>query len=100
MMIDAHKKMTFFYMKDLITLVKHYIDTNPTALRNQSYCAYCRDYTLREITDMINELDDYKVPVYMTEEIAEDYTSNFNAGYRLPYIGFKKGLREVYNKLK
>jgi nucleoside-diphosphate-sugar epimerase len=100
MMIDAHKKMTFFYMKDLITLVKHYIDTNPTALRTQSYCAYCRDYTLREITDMINELNDYKVPVYMTEEIAEDYTSNFNAGYRLPYIGFKKGLREVYNKLK
>lgn len=99
MMIDAHKKMTFFYMKDLITLVKHYIDTRPTALITESYCSYCRQYTLREITDMINELDDYKVPVYMTEEFAEDYTSKYNAGYGLPYVGFKKGLQEVYNKL-
>lgn len=100
MMINAHKKMTFFYMKDLITLVKHYIDTSPTALRTESYCAYCNDYTLREITEMINELSDYKVLIYMTEDFAKDYTSNYNAGYGLPYIGFKKGLQEVYNKLK
>ena len=100
MMIDAHKKMTFFYMKDLITLVKHHIDTRDTALTTQSHCSYTNDYTLREITDMINELDDYRVPVYMTEEFAEDYTSKYNAGYGLPYVGFKKGLQEVYNKLK
>ncbi|CAB4125461.1 WcaG Nucleoside-diphosphate-sugar epimerases [uncultured Caudovirales phage] len=100
MMIDAHKKMTFFYMKDLITLVKHYIDSIPTTLRIEGYCAYCSDYTLREITDMINELGDYKVLVYMTEEFANDYTSNYSAGYGLRYIGFKKGLQEVYNKLK
>lgn len=100
MMIDAHKKMTFFYMKDLITLVKYHIDTRDTALIAENSCAYCIDYTLREIADMINELDDYKVPIYMTEGFAEDYISKFNAGYGLPYVGFKKGLREVYNKLK
>ena len=100
MVIDVHKKMTFFYMKDLITLVKHHIDTGSTALRTESDCSYITEYTLKEITDMINKLDDYKVPVYMTEEFAEDYTSNFNAGYGLPYIGFKKGLQEVYTKLK
>lgn len=100
MIIDAHKKMTFFYMKDLITLVKHYIDIKTTALTTESYCSYCSDYTLREITDMINELGDYKVLVYMTEEFAENYTSNFNVGYGLSYVGFKKGLQETYNKLK
>lgn len=100
MMIDAHRKMTFFYMKDLITLVRHYIDSRDTALRTESYCSYYLDYTLRDITDMINELGDYKVPVYMTEEFAEDYVSSFNAGYGLSYVGFKKGLQEVYNKLK
>lgn len=100
MVVDAHKKMAFFYMKDLITLVKYYIDTRPTALTTESHCSYCSDYTLREITDMINQLDDYRVPVYMTEKFAEDYTSNYNAGYGLPYIGFKKGLQETYNKLK
>jgi len=100
MMIDAHKKMTFFYMKDLITLVKYHIDTRDTALITENSCAYCIDYTLREIADMINELDDYKVPIYMTEGFAEDYVSKFNAGYGLPYVGFKKGLQEVYNKLK
>lgn len=100
MMVDAHKKMTFFYMKDLITLVKHHIDTRPTALTTESHCSYITEYTLREITNMINELDDYKVPVYMTEEVAEDYVCKYNAGYGLPYVGFKKGLQETYNKLK
>ena len=100
MVIDVHKRMTFFYMKDLITLVKHYVDSRTTALTTESYCSYITEYTLKEITDMINKLDDYKVPIYMTEEFAEDYTSNFNAGYGLPYVGFKKGLQEVYNKLK
>lgn len=100
MMIDAHMKMTFFYMKDLVTLVKHHIQSRGTALRTESYCSYCNQYTLREIIDMINELDDYKVPVYMTQEFAEDYVSNHNAGYGLPYVGFKKGLQEVYIKLK
>ena len=100
MMISAHKKMTFFYMKDLITLVKHYIDSRTTALTTESYCSYLTQHSLKEIADMINKLDDYKVPIYMTEEVAEDYTSNFNAGYGLPYIGFKKGLQEVYNKLR
>lgn len=100
MVIDVHKKMTFFYMKDLITLVKYHIDTRSTALQTESYCSYATEYTLREITDMINELDNYKVPIYMTEEFAEDYVSKYNAGYELPYIGFKKGLQEVYTKLK
>lgn len=100
MMIDCHKKMTFFYMKDLAMLVKHHIDTEPTALMTESHCSYINEYTLMEIAQMINQLDDHKVPIYATDEFAENYTSNCNAGYGLPYIGFKKGLQEVYNKLK
>tara|TARA_R110000824_G_scaffold15193_6_gene64072 strand:+ start:22200 stop:22970 length:771 start_codon:yes stop_codon:yes gene_type:complete len=100
MIINASKRMTFFYMKDLITLVKHYIDTRATALRKESHCAYTTDYSLKEIADMINELDDYKVQIYKTEEVAEDYISNYNAGYGLTYTGFKKGLYETYNKLR
>ena len=100
MIIDVHKKMTFFYMKDLITLVKHHIDSRPIVLRTESYCSYGKNYTLRQITDMINELSEYKVLTHMTEEFAENYTSDCTTGYVLPYIGFKKGLQEVYNKLK
>ena len=99
MMIDTHKKMTFFYMKDLILLVKHHIDSRPATLMAESSCAYCSNYSLKEIANTINELGDYRVPIYMTEEVAEDYISKFNAGYGLPYIGFKKGIYEVYNKL-
>jgi nucleoside-diphosphate-sugar epimerase len=100
MIIDVHKKMTFFYMKDLVTLVRHHIDNKPTALRTECYCSYTSDYSLKEITDLINELDDHKVPIYSTEEVAGDYTSSFNAGYGIPYIGLKKGLYETYIKLK
>ena len=98
--IDVHKKMTFFYMKDLVKLVEHIIDNPSSALLKQVHCSYINDYTLREIAEMINQLGDYRVPIYMTDDFAEDYTSQNNAQYGLDYIGLKQGIVEVYNKLR
>jgi nucleoside-diphosphate-sugar epimerase len=98
--IDVHKKMTFFYMKDLVKLVQHTIEQPSSALLKQVHCSYLKDYTLREIADMINQLDDHKVSIYMTDNFAEDYTSQYNAQYGLDYVGLKQGLKEVYSKLK
>jgi hypothetical protein len=49
---------------------------------------------------MINQLSDYRVLVYMTDEFGQDYTTPFNAEYGLKYIGLEQGILEVYNKLK
>jgi nucleoside-diphosphate-sugar epimerase len=100
MHIDVHKKMSFFYMKDLIKLVEYTINNPSSKLLKEVHCSYIKDYTLREIADMINQLSDYRVLVYMTDEFGQDYTTPFNAEYGLKYIGLEQGILEVYNKLK
>jgi hypothetical protein len=99
-MLIQDKKMTFFYMKDLIMLVKHYIDIDNTKLIKECDCAYVTEYSLFEIANMINELGNYKVPIYMDTQSQQDYTSKYNAPYGLDYIGLKQGIKNVYNKLK
>ena len=99
-MLIQDKKMTFFYMKDLIMLVKYYIDIDTTKLIKECDCAYVTEYSLLEIANIINELSDYKVPIYMDTQSQQDYTSKYNAPYGLDYIGLKQGIKNVYNKLK
>jgi nucleoside-diphosphate-sugar epimerase len=98
--IHHDKKMTFFYMKDLVTLVNHYIKSDPKALRSVCWCSYVGDCSLVEIADYINELGDHKVNILVGREPApHDYISDYNAGYGLPYIGLKKGIQEVYDNI-
>lgn len=98
--IDVHKKMDFFYMEDLIKLTKYTVDNPSNKLLKEVHCAYPVTYTLREIADMINELGEYRVPIYMTDEFGLDYISPFNAEYGLEYIGLKQGIKKTYNKIK
>lgn len=99
MSIDVHKKMSFFYMKDLVKVIRYVIDNPPTKLLKQVHCSYVRDYTLREIADMINELGDYKVPIHMTEKFGEDYTAPSRIQYSIKFLGLKQGIANVYKKL-
>lgn len=98
-MMVQDKKMTFFYMKDLIMLVKHYIDTDTTKLIKECDCAYVAEYSLLEIANIINELGDYKVPIYINSEPQQDYLSTYNAPYGLNYIGLKQGIKTVYDNI-
>lgn len=100
MIIDEHKKMSFFYMKDLIKLVKHTVDTPSTELLKEVHCSYITQYTLREIADMINKLGNYNVLIHMSDQFGEDYISPFSVEYKLDYVGLEQGIVEVYNKLK
>jgi GDP-L-fucose synthase len=99
-MMIQNKKMSFFYMKDLITLVDHYINTDDSKLLKVSNCSYINEYTMLQIADMINSLADYTVPIYMDLTEVSDYVSNLNAPYNLDYVGLKQGITHVYNKLK
>lgn len=99
-MMVQNKKMSFFYMKDLIMLVKHYIESKSSELLKEANCAYILEPTLLDIANIINELNDYKVPIYINTELTTDYISKLNAPYGLDYIGLKQGIKEVYNKLK
>lgn len=102
MIIHRNKKMTFFYMDDLIKLVNHIIMTDRGKLIHLNCASYIKNYSLFEITEIINKLDNYKVNVYFgNKDMTDvDYVSNFNAGYLLNYIGLEQGIKNTYNKLK
>jgi GDP-L-fucose synthase len=98
-MLIQNKKMSFFYMKDLITLVDYYIKHDSSKLLSTSICAYRNSVSLLDIANMINELSDYKVPIHIDTVDVLNYESNLNASYNLPYIGLVNGIQETYNKL-
>ncbi len=98
-MLIQDKRMSFFYMQDLITLVDYHIQTSPSSLLKESSCAYIDSTTLLDIANIINELDDYKVPIYVDTQIGNDYESKYNAPYSLNYIGLRQGIRETYDNI-
>jgi nucleoside-diphosphate-sugar epimerase len=98
-MLIQNKKMTFFYMKDLIILIKYYIQTADSKLLKEANCSYINSVSLHDIANMINELSDYKVPIYMDTATVTDYESKLNAPYGLPIIGLANGIQETYTKL-
>ena len=100
MQIHMQKKMDFFYMKDLISLLTYIIKTPSKKLQKQAYCSYLEKYSLMEIADMINNLDEYKVDINIANEQGVDYICNSVTNYGLQYIGLQKGIQEVYLKLK
>jgi GDP-L-fucose synthase len=100
MIIHNDKKMTFFYMKDLVKLVEYIILENPDKLIKTHFASYVNEASLRDLAEYINTLGDYKVPILIGTEPGEDYESKYNAPYGLDYIGLKKGILETYNKLK
>jgi nucleoside-diphosphate-sugar epimerase len=99
-MLVQNKKMSFFYMKDLVTLVNYHIQSSPSSLLKESNCAYLNSTSLLDIANIINKLGDYEVPIYIDTALSEDYESRFNAPYGLKYIGLTQGIIETYNKLK
>lgn len=98
-MLVQDKRMSFFYMRDLIMLIDHHIQAPPNTLLKESNCAYVESTSLLDIANLINELDDYKVQIYIDTQTGVDYESNFNAPYKLNYIGLKKGIRETYDNI-
>jgi len=95
--IHQDKLMDFFYMKDLVSLVNYYIQSeNPP---KEIDCSYQQSYSLFNIANMINGLDTYKTQItFNNGGMGEKYCGNSNT--LLNYIGLEEGIKEVYNKLK
>lgn len=98
-MLIQDKRMSFFYMRDLIMLVDYHIQTPPSSLLKESNCAYTNSTSLLDIANLINELDNYKVPIYVDTQMGNDYESKYNAPYGLNYIGLRQGIRETYDNI-
>jgi GDP-L-fucose synthase len=96
--IHHNRKMDFFYMEDLITLVRFYILNND--LPKEIDCSYEYSLNMFNILDIINSLDSYEVNIHFKYNVfVNDYKGNFT-DLGLNYIGLEQGIINTYNKLK
>lgn len=97
MIIHQDKNMDFFYMKDLVEVVEHYVNTE--TLPKEFNCTYMETNSLSQIVNKINNLSDRKVGV----EIKSIYNSKDYVGWVTPldvnFFGLDLGIQNVYNKL-
>jgi GDP-L-fucose synthase len=96
--IHQNKIMDFFYMEDLVTLVKHYI-SEPHPPKNVD-CSYDYNHSLYDIAHIINNLSDYKVDIELTGGVLghDKYAGEYNPIIK-NYIGLEKGIDKTYEKL-
>jgi nucleoside-diphosphate-sugar epimerase len=101
MVIHQDKKMDFFYMKDLISLVEWLINQREEEFPIQEInCSYLEKNTLTQIAKMINSLSDYKVNIKIENEGQGDDYCDTHPIMPFNLIGLEQGIKETYNKLK
>jgi GDP-L-fucose synthase len=99
--IHQDKLMDFFYIDDLIELVKFYLPKS--YIPEEINAVYKQKYTLSEIADIINKLSDYKVDISIEQDhFAKHYIGKSTRLDILPikWKGLDQGIREIYNTLK
>ena len=99
--IHQEKAFDFFYIGDLINIIKYYIDNPKYYLDTDMDLVYQQKYKLTDIGNIINNLSAYKVTVE-----AEDYReassylgSNLGITLDIELIGLEEGIKRVYNAL-
>jgi len=96
--IEVHqdKLMDFFYMKDLIRLVEHFIYENN--LPKNIDCSYGNNNSLSDIAHMINNLSDHKVKINIGKDKGIDYIGDWNP-LNIKWKGLEYGIDKTYEKL-
>lgn len=100
--IHQNRYWDFFYIKDLVNIIKYYIDNPKQGLDNEMDLVYSDLLSLNNIAELINNLDTHQVEVKLDNFTRDlDYIGNKNIGVNLDIelIGLKKGLEEIYNAL-
>jgi len=96
--IYYNKYMDFIYFYDFISILNKYINTDN--MPKNIDCVYKDKYKLTDITNIINQLENYSVPVTIENTSGEnDYIGEYN-DININYIGLEKGIQKTYRKLK
>lgn len=100
MIIHQNKKMDFFYMKDLVSIVDWVINNKKSKEFQTIDCTYSNTFSLEDIANVINELDVYKVDIDVHNDgMGADYCGIYS-NIPIELVGLNNGIIETYNKLK
>ena len=98
MSIHQNKFMDFFYMPDLVNLVKVYI--NDQFLDKTIDCCYGFSPALLYITEKINMLDTHRVPIIVENDLKGKDYCGLKPKLPITPIGLDEGIKRVFQKLK
>jgi len=98
--IHQDKWMDFFYMEDLIKVVKFVIDSDTK--QKTINCSYFEKFKLSTIAEIINQLSDYKVEVQIkSTSIGYSYYGDYNMHlFDVDFTGLYNGIIETYDILR
>jgi len=98
MVIHQDKYMDFIYMDDLCNLIVNILNESFKQIKDINV-VYNKKYKLSDITNIINNLDNYKVPILIENtKIGLSYSGDgttFN-NLHLNYKGLELGIKECY----
>jgi nucleoside-diphosphate-sugar epimerase len=101
MVIHQDKKMDFFYMKDLVSMIEWLINYREEEFPIQEInCSYLEKYTLTQIAKIINSLDNHKVEIQIEDKIEGKPYCGIHPVMPFDLIGLEQGIKETYNILK
>jgi nucleoside-diphosphate-sugar epimerase len=95
MVIHQNKLLDFIYMDDLVTII-NFIILNPSI--KSIDCCYKKSYTLREIADYINTLDNHCCKIKVNHKTLGNHYKGQFVDYNLNLIGLKQGINKTYGK--
>jgi nucleoside-diphosphate-sugar epimerase len=99
--IHQDKKMDFFYMKDLVSLVEWIINQREEEFPTREInCSYLEKYTLSQIAEIINSLDNHKVGIQIEDKEEGDNYCDVHPIMPFNLVGLEQGIKETYNILK
>jgi len=88
------------YFEDFMKIINYYIQTeNP---QKDCNCSYQQKYTLYDIAQIINNLDDHKVEISLENvSLKNSYVGKYDLQQmNLSLKGLEAGIQECYKKIK
>jgi nucleoside-diphosphate-sugar epimerase len=95
--IHDNKYMDFIYFYDFISILKEYIESKITIKTID--CVYEDKYMLTDIANIINQSENYSVPIKVENNSNNNYIGNYY-NFGINYIGLKQGIQKTYRKIK
>lgn len=105
MTLFSNRLMDFFYIEDLVMMIEYFLKT-PVFPNKIIDCTYGQHTRLKDIMNMINELNHYNVPII---EVSDNSVNKMNvtetdyigkiSDLPLDFIGIEGGIKKVYQTL-
>jgi nucleoside-diphosphate-sugar epimerase len=99
MIINQNKRMDFFYIDDLTSLIRRYIYEE--SLPKEIDCTYNQTLKLTDIAGIINSLNSYKVCININKDgMDNDYCGIYNDIIEnTNLINLQRGIQNIYNDI-